>query len=60
MKSTSKKWNMKKMKAEDILRELDRPDHGRMVRILKSFILSPEELGEPTKKEKAMMEKNKM
>ena len=51
-KTTSKKFNPKKMKAEEILRELDKPDKSRMVRILKSFLLSPEELGEPSVQEK--------
>ena len=47
------------MKAEEILRELEKPDRSRMVRILKSFLLSPEELGEPTPEMKALLEKNK-
>lgn len=47
------------MTADDILCELDKPDRGRMVRILKSFLLSPQELGEPSPEVQAFLEKNK-
>ena len=42
------------------MRKLDKPDRTRIERVLKSFLLSAEELVEPKAEAKAAMEKNKM
>ena len=43
-RTVSKPRKKKKIRAEDILKELDKPDRTRALRILKSFILTPEQL----------------
>ena len=43
-RTVSKPRKKKKIRAEDILKDLDKPDRTRALRILKSFILTPEQL----------------